>query len=131
MQIQFQYITELARQYKNYSENQDFLFEAINNLPQNRVEEIFKDYGDTERDFTPVNFLRAEIARRLLNNVHVYQVLVNEIKDKIRNKDLDYFKYYPETFLKQLQEYELSTRDILLTGKNPGIFFIHFFTGVR
>jgi hypothetical protein len=33
-------------------------------LPKNIVEEIYKEYGDPDRDFKPVNLLRAEIARR-------------------------------------------------------------------
>jgi 5-methylcytosine-specific restriction protein B len=127
MQIQFQYINDLARQYKNYSENQHTLFEAINNLDKKQVEEIFKEYGDVDRDFKPVTLLRAEIARRLLQAEPVNEALVNEIKDKIRNKDLYYFSYYPETFLKQLQEYELFKRDLFANWQKPWSIFHTFF----
>ena len=38
MQTQFQYITEQAKQYRQFSEQQTALFNAINELPQNIVE---------------------------------------------------------------------------------------------
>ena len=57
MQTQFQYIIDLAKLYNGYSEKPDTLFEAINNLPKPVIEDIFKEYGDPERDFKPVNLL--------------------------------------------------------------------------
>ena len=106
METQFQYVIGLANQYNSYSEKPNTLFEAINNLPKPIVEDIFKEYGDPDRDFKPVNLLRAEIARRLLQGETASEILVNEIKDKIRAKDLNYFNHYKEAFLKQIQEYE-------------------------
>ena len=46
MQTQFQYITDLAKQYRGYTENPISLYDAINSLPKNIVEEIYKEYGD-------------------------------------------------------------------------------------
>lgn len=54
MQTQFQYITDLAKQYRGYTENPISLYSAINSLPKNIVEEIYKEYGDPDRDFKPV-----------------------------------------------------------------------------
>ena len=112
MQTQFQYITDLAKQYRGYTENPISLYAAINSLPKNIVEEIYKEYGDPDRDFKPVNLLRAEIARRLLQGEIASEALVNEIKDNIRTKNVDYFNHYKEDFLKQIQEYELFKRDL-------------------
>ena len=106
MQIQYQYITDLAKQYKGFTENPITLYAALNSLPKSNVEEIYKEFGDPDRDFKPVNLLRAEISRRLLQGEIVSEILVNEIKDKIRAKDVDYFNHYKEAFLKQLQEYK-------------------------
>jgi 5-methylcytosine-specific restriction protein B len=127
MQTQFQYIVELAKQYQDYSENPNSLFSAINNLPKIVVEEIYKEYGDTERDFKPVNLLRAEIAKRLLQDETISEYLVNEIKDKIKAKDVNYFKHYKEAFLKQIQEYELVKRDLFANWQNPWSIFHSFF----
>jgi 5-methylcytosine-specific restriction protein B len=131
MQTQFQYITDLAKQYNSYSEKANDLFIAINSLPANTVEEIFKEYGDPERDFKPVNLLRAEISRKLLLGETINEALVNEIKDKIRSKDVDYFKHYKEGFLKQLQDYELFKRDLFANWQKPwSIFHVFFYRGI-
>jgi 5-methylcytosine-specific restriction enzyme B len=127
MQTQFQYITDLGQQYQSYSDQPDSLFEAINNLPKNVVEEIYKEYGDPDRDFKPVNLLRAEVARLLLQGEVINELLVDDIKEKIRVKDVDYFKLYNESFLKQLQEYELFKRDLFANWQNPWSLFYGFF----
>ena len=127
MQAQFQYITDLGQQYQSYSDQPDTLYEAINNLPKNVVEEIYKEYGDPDRDFKPVNLLRAEIARLLLQGEVINEILIDDIKEKIRIKDVDYFKLYNESFLKQLQEYELFKRDLFANWQNPWSLFYGFF----
>ena len=130
MQTQFQYITDLAKQYRRYTENPISLYAAINGLPKNTVEEIYKEYGDPDRDFKPVNLLRAEIARRLLQGETASEALVNEIKDNIRTKNVDYFNHYKEDFLKQIQEYELFKRDLFANWQNPwSIFHSYFYRG--
>ncbi len=131
MQTQFQYIIDLAKQYNGYSEKPNTLYEAINNLPKPVIEDIFKEYGDPDRDFKPVNLLRAEIARRLLEGQVINEALVNEIKNKIRTKDIEYFNHYKESFLKQLQEYELFKRDLFANWQNPWSIFIVSFTEGR
>lgn len=130
MQTQFQYITDLAKQYRGYTENPISLYAAINSLPKNIVEEIYKEYGDPDRDFKPVNLLRAEIARRILQGETASETLVNEIKDNIRTKNVDYFNHYKEDFLKQIQEYELFKRDLFANWQNPwSIFHSYFYRG--
>ena len=130
MQTQFQYITDLAKQYRGYTENPISLYTAINSLPKNIVEEIYKEYGDPDSDFKPVNLLRAEIARRLLQGETASEALVNEIKDNIRTKNVDYFNHYKEDFLKQIQEYELFKRDLFANWQKPwSIFHSYFYRG--
>jgi 5-methylcytosine-specific restriction protein B len=130
MQTQFQYITDLAKKYRGYTENPISLYAAINSLPKNIVEEIYKEYGDPDRDFKPVNLLRAEIARRILQGETASEALVNEIKDNIRTKNVDYFNHYKEDFLKQIQEYELFKRDLFANWQNPwSIFHSYFYRG--
>jgi 5-methylcytosine-specific restriction protein B len=130
MQTQFQYITNLAKQYRGYTENPISLYAAINSLPKNIVEEVYKEYGDPDRDFKPVNLLRAEIARKILQGETASEALVNEIKDNIRTKNVDYFNHYKEDFLKQIQEYELFKRDLFANWQNPwSIFHSYFYRG--
>jgi 5-methylcytosine-specific restriction protein B len=127
MQTQFQYIIDLAKQFQMYSEQSGLLYSAINNLHQNYVEDIYKEYGDPDRDFKPVNLLRAEIARRLLQGQPASEELVNEIKEKIRTKDVAYFSHYKDGFLKQLEEYELFKRDLFANWQKPWSVFHGFF----
>jgi 5-methylcytosine-specific restriction protein B len=130
MQTQFQYITDLAKQYRGYTENPISLYAAINSLPKNIVEEIYREYGDPDRDFKPVNLLRSEIARRILQGETASEALVNEIKDNIRTKNIDDFNHYKEDFLKQIQEYELFKRDLFANWQNPwSIFHSYFYRG--
>ena len=86
--MQFQYIIELAKQFNLYSEKPAELFVAINKLPKSSIEDIFKEFGDPEREFKPVNLLRAEIARKLLQGETITANLLEEVKEKIRNKDI-------------------------------------------
>jgi 5-methylcytosine-specific restriction protein B len=127
MQTQFQFITDLAKQYRGYTANPISLYAAINSLPKNKVEEIYKEYGAPDRDFKPVNLLRAEIARRILNGETASEELVNEIKENIRIKNVDYFKHYKNDFLKQIQEYELFKRDLFTNWQNPWSIFHSYF----
>ena len=96
-------------------------------LNKNTVEEIYKEYGDPERDFKPVNLLRAEVARRLLLGEIVSEALVNEIKENIRIKNVEYFNHYKEEFLRQIQEYELFKRDLFANWQNPWSIFHSYF----
>lgn len=127
MQTQFQYIVDLAKQYDGYFESPNTLFEAINNLSKPVLEDIFNEFGDPDREFKPVNLLRAEIARRLLQGETIGESLVNEIKDKIRAKEVTYFNHYSEVFLVQIQEREVSKRDLFANWQNPWSVFHSFF----
>ena len=112
MEAQFNYIADLAEQYNNFSENPSELFKAINNLSKDVIQEIYDEYGDTGAKLQPLNLLRSEIARNLLEGVELTEKLVNEIKDKIRNKDLSYFKHLPESFVSDLKNYPIGKRDV-------------------
>jgi len=130
METQFQYIVNLGKLYSSYSENPLSLFSAINAFKKSHIQEIFNEYGDPERDFKPVNLLRAEVARRVLQGETVDENLINQIKDKIRTKDVNYFSYNKPEFLKQLQDYELFKRDLFANWQNPwSIFYTYFFRG--
>lgn len=91
MNTQFQYIANLAKQYKAYSDTPKLLLEAINNLPQNIIDEIYKEYGNPDNKLQPVNLLRAEVARLLSNGTVITEQIIEKIKEHIRQKDKSYF----------------------------------------
>lgn len=102
MQAQIDFITELAAQYKTYVEQPEELFSALNRLSESAIKSIYEAYAD-ERYFQPVNFLRAELARRRLNGSEITKDLVEDLKGKIRLKEVGHFSHLAEEFQIQLQ----------------------------
>lgn len=127
METQFQYIFNLAKQYNTYSKDSSVLYQALNNLPEEIVAEIYQDYGDPDKKFQPVNVLRAEVARQLQNGVNIDEAFVEQIKDKIRSKDVTYFDHLASPFLTELLEYPIGKRDMFANWQKPWAIFHTFF----
>lgn len=127
METQFQYIVDLAKQYSGYSNNPDVLYMALNNLPDEVISEIYREYGNPENRFQPVNLLRAEVARQILNRVPIDADFVNDIKDKIINKDLVYFNHLTPAFLNELQVYPVGKKSMFTNWNIPWRIFHTFF----
>ncbi|HOZ98259.1 MAG TPA: AAA family ATPase [Niabella sp.] len=131
MNPQFQYITQLAKQYESYSDNQSLLIDAINNLPKSVIDEIYAEYGNLDNKFQPVNLLRAEIARLLSSGTVITAQLIEEVKEYIRRKDKNYFAGLSKEFLQQLENYELGKRDMFANWQKLwGIFHTFFYQGI-
>lgn len=126
MEKQFNYITDLAKQYNVLRNNPSQLFDFLNQLPESEIEEIFEYYGDPALKFYPVNFLRAESARRLLGGEELTEALIEELKTRIKTKDQSYFSFYPAKTLKELADYPMGKRDMFASWKNPWTIF-HLF----
>lgn len=130
MQTQFQYIIDQAKQYRIYSDKPNILIDSLNNLPQNSLEEIYDEYGNPENKFQPVNLLRAEIARLLLNGTKITEQTIEDVKNHIRNKEKEYFKSLSKEFLQELENYPLGKRDMFANWqKQWGIFHTFIFRG--
>jgi 5-methylcytosine-specific restriction enzyme B len=127
MESQFKYLVDLATTYKDYSDSPEKLFHAINKLPDNLLREIFDEYGDPENAFQPVNLLRAEIARQLLDNTNVNQALVDKVKESIRLKDAKYFKSYSPKLLEGLASHHTGKRDMFANWQKLWSIFHTFF----
>lgn len=129
MNDQIRYIAELAKQYKIYTDQSAELFEAINRLDETVLNSIYKEYSDSER-YQPVNLLRAEIARRLLDSFEIGKETVEEIKKKIRERDLGYFAHLAPEFLAQITEYKSTKRDLFANWqKDWSVFYTFFYRG--
>lgn len=127
METQFQYIVNLAKQYNTYSKDSAVLYQALNDLSEEIVAEIYQDYGNPESKFQPVNVLRAEVARQLQNGVKVDAALIDQIKDKIRSKDVAYFDHLASPFLNELLDYPIGKRDMFANWQKPWAIFHTFF----
>lgn len=117
MNEQIQYITELASQYKMFTEQPDKLFEAVNLLSESEIKSIFEFYSGREK-FQPVNLLRAEVARQKISGVQINKEVIEEIKEKIRTKDLVYFSHLDSGLLQQLNDYSIGPRDMFASWSN-------------
>lgn len=130
MEAQFEFIKDLSKQYSVFKAQPDKMFSAINDLPKNVLEEIYSEYGAPEREFKPVNLIRAEIARRILHGELASPIIVDEIKDKIRVKDVSFFDHFDDSFLNQIKEYEFLKRDVFANWQNLwSIFHVYFYRG--
>ncbi len=127
MQKQFQYIKEVASQYHGYNKNTDLLYQAINNLEIEQVKKIYEDYANLENGLKPVNLLRSEVARLILDGSTISPELVEDIKEKIRSKQLEAFKHLPSNLIEELKQYPVGKRDMFANWQNPWSVFHTFF----
>ena len=130
MEIQFQYITKLAAEYKLFTGNSSELFRAINQLSEPSFQDIYNEYNEAKFGFQPVNLLRAEIARQLLDGKEVSEESVEQIKNHIRQKDTNYFSHLPAEFLRELEDYRVGKRDMFANWqKSWNIFHVFLYRG--
>lgn len=126
METQFNYIIELARKYQIYNDQPDQLFKAINELPTTELDDVFKEYGGPDRKFQPVALLRAELARRRLNGEEITTEMVEEIKERIRQREREYFATYPNKLMEEMAVYPMGKRDIFASWQGPWRIFHTF-----
>ncbi|HOS45698.1 MAG TPA: AAA family ATPase [Paludibacter sp.] len=130
MKTQFEYIVDQAKQYKIFADNSKELYKAINGLPDNIIQDIYNEYGDPEKAFQPVNLLRAEVARQLLKGTDITESLIEEIKEKIRQKESSYFSHLQKEFLSELDQYPVGKRDMFANWQKPwSIFHVFIYRG--
>ena len=129
MQKEFEYVVELAKQYKHYVDDPEALFQALYELDQSILEAVAVEYGNTESTFQPVNLLRAELARLLLEETKVTLETVEDVKERIRTKDTAYFSHLPDHYVRALEKYPVTRRDLFANWQKPWtvlhVFFFH------
>lgn len=127
METQFQKVIETAKFYDELEKDTSLLYKSINEINDEGLESIFSVFGNSEGNFQPVNLLRAEVVRLVMENQRITPENVEEIKDHIRNRNTDYFKTYPQSYIKQLQDYKITKRDMFANWQNPWNLFHSFF----
>ena len=130
MQIQFEFIVRLAREYKLFAEQPELLYAALNQLPESAIQEISDEYSEFENGFQPANLLRAETARQLLAGNRISVDSVEQIKTRIRQKDSEYFADLPAEFLQQLTEHKIGKRDLFANWQRAwSVFHVFLYRG--
>jgi 5-methylcytosine-specific restriction enzyme B len=112
MQTQIDFILTLASRYHTFVEHPPSLFDAVNQLPDDTLKAIYETYTDPDRRYQPVRLLRAHIARQLLAGVELDKSLIENIKERIRAKDREYFSYLSPSVLEELSSSEVGRRDL-------------------
>lgn len=81
MNDELNYIIALGKKYKEYDENHDKMFEDLNSVSEDVLNDIIEDYTGSGINFRPVKLLRAEIARLLLFGESIDAQKIEEIKN--------------------------------------------------
>ena len=118
-------IQEKARFFKWLSESDENLFEKVNELNGDLIEELIIQY--TSEKYQPVNLLRLTILKLIKEGRAITKELLFEIKDKIERKDIEYFSSYGENTIKGLKDYPDKLKSPFSNWKNNFSIFFPFF----
>lgn len=125
MQTSIEIIQKIAAELKKL-EDDNYLFEQLNNLDVNIVEELITEYYSEK--FQPVNFLRLEVLNHLKEKRKITPELIEEIKQRITDKDTEYFSKYNKTLMEGLIDYiNENKRPFAIWNKNFSIFYRFFY----
>jgi flagellar biosynthesis GTPase FlhF len=121
-------LSDLANKLHSFEEDPNAFLEVIKNLDRSYLEEEhanFKEYStDSKNILKPVNFAKYIILDKILKNKDVKLSLLDEIKKKIEQKDVDYFKDYPD-FKESILNQE--DKKFFQSWKNFNILFYVFY----
>jgi len=127
MEKEIAIIQHYAKEFEKLEQNERYLFEQINTLSNDTVEQLLKEFAPV--DFQPVNLLRLEILDNLKEGKSASPSLISEIQQRIINKDLQYFKKYGERIKDGLQKYPEKKKSPFVNWKKTfSIFYPFFYT---
>lgn len=85
------YLKEKSLYFEKLSLDKDFLYQEINNLPQEQINFLIDFYSDK---IGPLNILRLTVLKALQNGTQITEDFVADVKEKFNFKDLSYFENY-------------------------------------
>ena len=126
MKNSIEIIQKQAKELKKLEQSEQYLFERLNNLNTEIVEQLIKDF--TSEQFQPVNLLRLEILNKIKENIVLTPESIEEIKNKIITKDTEYFSKYGGTLVNGLINYPQKKKSPFVNWqKNFSIVFPFFY----
>ncbi len=112
-------IQKTAKAMALYEHNESALFAAVNDIPKSDVDDLVKQYSRVVDNFRPVNLLRYELLNQLKKGNKLSSALYEDIKEKIRGKNSDYFRKYGTTLTESLVKYPDKKKDWFTAWRNP------------
>ena len=97
-------LKQKANFLNNLSNNEDALFEYINNNQEN-LDEVILQYKP-EREFRPVNTLRFLIANELKKGNTINKIVIEELKQAIESRDVSEYFNINESVQESLENYK-------------------------
>lgn len=125
MQESINLIQAHANKLKKLEENENYLFEQLNNLDAEIVTKLVNIFKIEY--FQPVNLLRFEILQHIKDKKTVTPELIEEIKDRIVKKDNAYFSKYGEALTRGLMNYPVKKKTPFVNWKRYFSIFFPFF----
>ncbi len=130
MEQQFKHIVALAGEYQGYFDDPQKLVDSLNRIPEDELQDIVRDYSDPSEEFKPVNFLRAETARRIIRDGNIEINTIEEIKQHIRDKNTEGFALISDYHRTGLNDYRVTERDMFANWANLWrVFHVFFYRG--
>lgn len=117
IQENFEYLKKISKTMYEINNDDKILIEKLNLLPKEEINKIIDEYS--YKDFGPIKFIRLIIALELQKNKLTLDKL-EEIKNKVKNKDIEYFKQYniDDKFFVDLKNFDIVNKK----GKVKDIF---------
>jgi len=108
-----------VRKMQQLEHDEKSLFIAINELPVEDIEALVDQYVHVVENFRPVNLLRYEAANLLKSGKKLDKAILEDLKNRIRHRDADYFQKYGNKLVETLKAYPQKKIDLFTVWKNP------------
>ncbi len=137
MQREIEIIQKHAKELKKLEQNEQELFSYLNSKPKSEIERFINDYSFVRSDFTatwfqPVNLLRFDLLHLLKEGLQINPETVENIKNKIIEKDEGYFSKYGDTLVHALKNFpEKKKSPFVNWQKNFYVFFPFIYTNLK
>ncbi len=104
-----------------------FLIQELNNLSEDRINILLKQYPLAEKKLRPVNFLRHLILKKLLKKEKIDIGVIDDLKQRINKRDIAYFKEYSNALTKAFENYPKKKINMFNSWKYFSIFYVFFY----
>lgn len=134
MQKALESIQKIAKEFKKLELSEQYLLEVINNKTPDEIDNLISEFDFIKTEFSatkfqPVNLFRYEALHLLKNGQTLTSTLIEEIKNRIINKDEEYFSKYGKNVIDGLKNYpEKKKSPFVNWQKSFRIFFPFFYT---